>query len=124
MSRKPAGARGLTFDDVAEMGARLPGLAEELSYRTRGLKVKGKLVARLKEDGETLVIRTSFFDRDQLMHTEPKTFFLTDHYHDYPYVLVSLPRVRHAQMAELLEDAWRRVAPKRLIAELDASRAE
>ena len=120
MTRKARAARGLTFDEVCEIAERLPGMKEELSYQTRGLKVKGKLVVRLKEDGVTIVLRTSFLDREHLMQTEPKTFFLIDHYHDYPYVLVSLARVRRAQMEELLEDGWRRVAPKKLVAGWDA----
>jgi hypothetical protein len=114
-------ARGATFDVASELARAFPGVEESNSYGTRAIKVKGKLIARLKEDGRTLVIRTSFPDRDHLMQLEPKTFFLTDHYHDYPYVLVSLDRVRRAQLAELLHDAWRRVAPRKLVASHDAT---
>ncbi len=49
-------------------------------------------------------------------------FFSTPHYDGYPYVLVRLDVVDPTELAELLEDAWRLRAPKRLIAELDAAR--
>ncbi|MEA2270989.1 MAG: hypothetical protein QOC64_3599, partial [Solirubrobacteraceae bacterium] len=40
----------------------------------------------------------------------------------HPYVLVRLERVDPVELAELLEDAWRIRAPKRLIAAYDAAR--
>jgi hypothetical protein len=44
------------------------------------------------------------------------------HYHDYPAVLVRLAAIEEDELAEVLEDSWRRKAPKRLIAERDATR--
>ena len=46
-------------------------------------------------------------------------FFSTPHYDGYPYVLVRLDKVGPRQLAELLEDAWRIRAPKRVVAEYD-----
>jgi hypothetical protein len=43
-------------------------------------------------------------------------FYLTDHYRDYPAVLVRLPAVRPELLAELLADSWARKAPKALVA--------
>ena len=78
--------------------------------------MKGKLLTRLWEDGETLVVRTSFEDRDHLMLSEPNVFFITDHYKGYPAVLVRLAQVKPKQLMELFDDAWRRYAPPRLVA--------
>jgi hypothetical protein len=47
-------------------------------------------------------------------------FFLTPHYEGWPGVLVRLEAVDPAQLAELVEDAWRTQAPKRLIKAHDA----
>ncbi len=57
------------------------------------------------------------------MRAHPETFFITDHYRDYAWVLVRLRTVRRAHLADLLEDAWRAVAPKRLVDELGTDRA-
>ena len=75
---------------------------------------------RLKEDGETIVLRTPFVVRDHLMFTQPEIFFITDHYKDYPAVLVNLARVRKKQLKELLEATWREQATPKLIAQYDA----
>ena len=105
--------RGVSFPEVSELGKALPGVIESTSYGTPALKVDGKLLARLKEDGETLVLRMDFVNRDLLLRAEPDLFFLTDHYLNYPSILLRLKEVTRKRMAELLEDAWRLVAPRR-----------
>ena len=72
----------------------------------------------------TLAVRTDFFEREALIRAAPDTFFFTDHYRNYPWVLVRLGMVERAQLAEMLEDAWRRVAPKRLVRAFEAERAK
>lgn len=106
---------------IRELARHLPDVEEGTSYGTPALKVRGKLFARLKEDGETLVLRTDAFERTHLMHEDPRTFFITDHYREYPWVLVRLDTVSKEQLRALLEGAWRRVAPKKLAASYDAA---
>ena len=50
----------------------------------------------------------------------PGAFFVTDHYRGYPAVLVRLGVVAPAQLRALLEEAWRQVAPKRVVQAYDA----
>jgi hypothetical protein len=80
------------------------------------------MLARLREDGETLAVKCGEDERDFRMEADPATFFVTDHYRGYPIVLVQLNRVERADLRELLEVAWRRIAPKRLVAEYERHR--
>ena len=112
-SKKPK-PKGASFADVSKIGCRLPGVAESTSYGTPALKVAGKLFARLREDGETLVLRCDFVSRDFMLRAEPELFYLTDHYRDYPWILLKLPEVTTSRLTELLEDSWRLAAPPRL----------
>lgn len=106
----------MTWDDAVQLGLRLPGVEVSTSWSTPALKVGGKLMARLKEDGETLVlVRISFDQRELLMQVEPDVFFLTPHYQDYPSVLVRLPKAEPAMIEGLLEQIWREVAPRKLV---------
>jgi hypothetical protein len=116
---RPSPAK-VTYDTVRRLAADLPGVEEGTSYGTAALKVRGKLLARLREDGETLVLKMDFVNRDLLLDAEPDVFHVTDHYRDYPCVLIRLPRVRRDQMRDLLEDAWRRTAPKGMVRKYDA----
>ena len=40
------------------------------------------------------------------MKADPETFYITDHYLNYPYMLVRLSKVSREDLRELLEDAW------------------
>ncbi len=116
MTRAKRKKRGLTWTDVVAIGLALPGMEEGTSYGTPALKVAGKLAVRLKEDGETLVLRTDFDSRDLLLQADPACFFFTEHYRAYPMVLVRLAAAQREVIAPLLEEAWRQVAPKKLLA--------
>ncbi len=105
------------------IGLRLPAVEVGTSYGTPSLKVKRKFICRLRTDPDALVLRViDLGEREALLQGQPEAFFSTPHYDGYPAVLVRLEVVKLAELAELLEDAWRIQAPKRLIAEYDASR--
>jgi len=105
----------VTFDQIRELALKLPGVEDGTSYGTPALKVNGKLLARLKEDGISVVFRVNFDQRDLLMQTKPKIFFITDHYLGYPAVLMRLSTASARQAADIIEMAWRFVATKRLL---------
>jgi hypothetical protein len=104
---------------VRRLALALPGVEEGPSYGTPGFRVSGKFLARLWEDGETLVVKCGDEERDFRMQADPETFFITDHYRGYPTVLVRLRSVRLGDLRDVLEEAWRRNAPKRVVAEYD-----
>ena len=119
---RPSPGRGTTWDRFCKDAVRLPGVEPGTSYATPALHVRKKLLARLREDGETVAVRVDFLDRDVLLEADPAAFFLTDHYRPYPWILIRLAKVRHASALEVLERAWRKVAPRRLVASLTAPR--
>jgi hypothetical protein len=108
--------RGTTWRTVLEWAADLPGVEEGLCYGTPALYVRKRILARLREDGETVAIKVDFLDRDVLLEADPVAFFLTDHYRPYPMVVMRLAKARPAVARQLLEEAWRRAAPKSLVA--------
>jgi hypothetical protein len=95
----------LTFKDVRKIALSLDNVEESTSYGTPAFKINGKLVARLKEDGESLVVGTTFEEREEMMGAEPKTYYITDHYLKYPWVLVRLSRVHSDTLRDLLRRA-------------------
>jgi hypothetical protein len=109
-------SRGTTWERFCALAAELPGVERGTCYGTPALYVRKKFLARLKEDGDSVAIKVDFTDRDVLLEAEPKAFYLTDHYRPYPAVLMRLSQVRPAMAMELLEQAWRRAAPKSLSA--------
>ena len=109
-----------TWEDVLAIGASLPEVTESTWFRTPCLRVRKKSFCRMREDGETLVIRVvDEEDKVALIRMEPEVFFTTPHYDGYAYILVRLAQVDPARLRDLLEDAWRISAPKRLVAAHD-----
>lgn len=104
-----------SFQPVRQAARELPGLEEGTSYGTPALRVKGKLLARIWEDGHTLVVRVDLDSQDSMLRLQPKIFFLTDHYRGYPAILVRLGVISPKQLREVLLDSWRFVAPKTLV---------
>lgn len=104
---------GVTFETVRQLMLALPGVEEKTSWGMPSFNVRGKMLARLKEDGTSLALKCD--DRDPLLEAEPQTFYITDHYLNYPMVLVRLGKVRRQKLAELIELAWRMAASPKLI---------
>ena len=111
---------GVSFGQVLELAAKLPGAEEGLCYGTPGIRVKGKFLLRLRDDGESVAIKIPMDDREVLLQADPKVFYITDHYRGFPAILFRLTEIRWDQLADLLELGWRFVAPKRLNATFDA----
>jgi hypothetical protein len=97
----------VTFEGVRKIALSLNKVEEGTSYGTAAFKAGGKLFARLKEDNESLVVRTTFEERDEMMADDPETYYITDHYLKYPWVLVRLPKVHPDAMRDLLKRACR-----------------
>jgi len=112
----------VTFAQVQLAARAFPGIEPSTSYGTPALKVKGKLLARLHQSGECLVLRSGLLDREILIQSDPQVFFVTAHYQDHPWVLVRFSAVDAAALPELIERAWREVAPQALVSRYDAER--
>lgn len=113
--RKGKASPAVTFETVRQLALALPGAEESTSYGTPAFKVKKKLFVRFHQDGESLVVPVDLADRELLMTEQPETFYITDHYLNYPYVLVRLSTIRADQISDVLRLAWRRVAPKSIV---------
>jgi len=113
---------GVSFEQVRTIALGFPGVEDGTSYGTPALKVRGKLLARVHQSIDCLVLRADLLDRHILMQSAPSIFFITDHYRDYPWVLMRFSAVGARDLPNLIERAWRLVAPKTLVKNYDAGR--
>jgi hypothetical protein len=112
----------IDWPQVVAIAQRFPEVEEGIAFGTPALRVRGKFLCRLRTDPDALVIRVlDLADAEALLLGQPDVFFSTPHYDGWPYVLVRLEAIAPAQLEELIEDAWRLRAPKRLIAAYDAT---
>ncbi len=103
-----------SFDTARAIALGLSGVEEGASYGTPAFRVRGKMFARFHQDGESLVVRADFEAREALLRANPKAFYLTEHYRAYPWVLLRLAAISRSDLSDVLEEAWRRCAPRTL----------
>jgi hypothetical protein len=103
--------KNVTFDIVREIGLALPDVEDGTMYGSPALKVRGKLLACLaihkSAEPDSLGVRIDFEHRAGLLAEAPETYYLTDHYRNYPVVLVRLSRIGIDQLRDLLSASWR-----------------
>ena len=97
---------------MRDIAQQLTGAEEGTSYGTPAFKVAKKLFVRFHQSGESIVISMEIDAREALMKTNPDTFYITDHYLKYPWVLVRLSAVNRNDLEKIVEESWRRNAPK------------
>lgn len=113
-------ALSAAYERYLRIALKLPGTEVSVSYGTPSVKVKDKVLSRLRSEAEgALAIRCDFIDREMLLQTDPDAFFITEHYRNYPMILVRLDKVRGDALPDLVERAWRLQAPKKLVEEFD-----
>ncbi|MEO6231949.1 MAG: MmcQ/YjbR family DNA-binding protein [Ferruginibacter sp.] len=101
------------WEKVSSMVDGLPGVYEKLCYDTPAFYVGKKLFVRLKEDGTTIVVYNN--ERDNWIAKDADVFFITDHYINYPLMLVNLQNVSATDLKELLINSWQLRAAKSLL---------
>jgi hypothetical protein len=106
-----------TFEDVRKIGLTLPDVEDATAYGSPALKVRGSLLAciainKSAEPG-SLAVRIDFDQRDALLAEAPETYYVTDHYINYPCVLVRLSRIGADPLRDLLGAAWRFVTTQK-----------
>jgi hypothetical protein len=96
----------ITFETVRRIGIALPGVEDATAYGMPALKIRGKLLATLPAnrsvEPNSIVVRVSREQRDELLATDPQVYYLTEHYEEYDYVLVRLPRIGSEALKGLL----------------------
>ena len=113
----------ITEDDVRRVALSLPATTEKPSYGTPGFRVKDKLFARIREEGDVLVVWVEDVgEKEALIASEPKKFFTIPHYDGHPMVLVRFKAVGVKELRELLTESWRLRAPKGLVTKFDAEK--
>ena len=109
-------SKTLDFEVVRAIAMRLPDVEESTIHGASSLKVRGKLLTcpalHRSAEPNTLAVRIRIDQRAELMAAEPDVYYVTDHYLNYPTVLVRLTRIHRDSLRDLLSMAWQFVVSK------------
>jgi hypothetical protein len=101
----------INFNTVRGIGLALPGVEDGTMHGKLALKAHGKLLACVpthrSAEPDSLVVKVDFDDRAELLAAAPDVYYVTEHYAEYPSVLVRLSRVDADALRDLLGMAYR-----------------
>ena len=104
----------VTFDTVRKIALQFPGLEASTSYGAPSWKIDGQMVAckaiNKSAEPNSLAVRIDFDQRDALIAEAPDTYYITDHYVNYPSVLVRLSQINDDVLRDLLGAALKFVS--------------
>jgi hypothetical protein len=111
------------FDDVRRIAMALPEAEERVTWDVDiTFRVRDKIFAMGGPDGSHASIKASIDRQAELVDLDPETFGPSAYVGRFGWVSVDLARVDPMLLEDLLREAWRRTAPKKLAATLDGRR--
>jgi hypothetical protein len=113
-------AMAMRWRAVCRLAEGLPEVQAGRTFGAKALRVRGSIVARLRDDKRSVLLKVDPAARAGLCAARPATFSVTPDSENYAMVAVSLANVEPAELRELLLGSWRRSAPASLVAEYDA----
>ena len=105
--------RRITPALVRRLALALPETIESSHLSRPDFRVRNKIFATLPPDGQTVVLRLAPANVDALISADPTAFW-----NEWRgrWLGIRLDRVALPVLRDLIADAWRTVAPKRLVA--------
>jgi hypothetical protein len=95
----------------------MPEVEERETWGEPTFRVKDRIFAMGSLDGEYVSLKASLDDQSGLVEMDPKTFAPSAYTGRYGWVRVRLAGVGKDLAQRLMTNAWRRTAPRRLVAD-------
>jgi hypothetical protein len=110
-NEKKTRRRPLTFADVRDIALSMPEVTETTSWGMPTFKAGKTTFAvepypRADVVPNSLGVPMSFEQRAKLLASRPDVYYLTDHWANYPGVLLRLSSIGRAELREILSAAW------------------
>ena len=113
----------MTFEDLSALLLSWDLVEPSTHYGTPSFKVRGKMLTRLKEDGDSIVIKgVPAEERAMLCDADPDLYYFTDHYRNYPMLLMRLSRADPETVTATLMRTYRELLPKKRSSAIDSLR--
>jgi hypothetical protein len=109
----------VTFQQFRRMCLALPEAEERETWGEATFRVRDRIFAMGSEEGKFVSVKASLDDQAGLVAMEPKTFAPSAYTGRYGWVRVRLAGVGKDLAQQIVTNAWKRTAPRRLVAELE-----
>jgi len=109
----------ITSDELRLIALSLPEALERETWGESTFRAGEKIFVMLSTEGDRASVKASVEDQVALVAREPGTFSVAAYVGRFGWITVQLASVDPEEMRELIVDAWRRTAPKRLVTAYD-----
>jgi hypothetical protein len=97
----------------------LPEAEERETWGQATFRVRNKMFVIMNADGRRGTVKATREEQQAVLAENPRTFFYPAYVGGHGWIGVVVARVRGEEMRELVTEAWRMTAPKRLVASFD-----
>ena len=104
---------------VKKLALSLPETEERLTWEEPTFRVRNKIFVMFSDRERELWVKSDFDEQRALTQTDPETFFVPPYVGPSGWVGVRIRTVDRDELSELVTEAWRLTAPKRLVSAFD-----
>ncbi len=112
---------GVDGDGARRLALSFPEAVEKETWGHPTFRVREKMFMAMSSDGTSASVKATRDAQAALVGSEPETFSVPAYVGQHGWVGIALERVDDEELAELVEDAWRLTAPKRVVRAFDAA---
>jgi hypothetical protein len=104
---------------VRRMALALPDAVEQETWGTPTFRVRRKIFVMFSDEQREAWVRSTHDEQRALTQMNPETFFVPPYVGPSGWIGVRFGTVDRDEMRELITEAWRMTAPKRLVDAFD-----
>lgn len=104
---------------VRKVALSLPESEERETWETATFRVRDRIFVMFAENEREAWVKSTSDEQTALVAMYPDTFFVPPYVGPSGWLGVRIATVDRAEMTELVTEAWRLTAPKRLVAAFD-----
>ncbi len=114
-----------TYRDFLTAGLALPSVEERVTWGTsHTLRIGDRMFALGAPDSVHVTVKASREEQAELVADDPETFSVAPYVGRFGWVRIALERIDPGELRELLVEAWRATAPKKLLRAFDEEHGE
>jgi hypothetical protein len=108
---------------VRSFALSLPEAEERETWETATFRVRNKIYVMFDEKERHLWVKSTHDEQKALITMDPEAYFFPSYVGSKGWVGVVVSKADRGEVEELITEAWRMTAPKRLVAAFDEASA-
>src|ERR1041385_457670 len=93
----------ITRKESWKIALAIPGTEEVLWFNKPAVFLHGQFLTKVHDKEEAMTFRLSSMEmRDMMLEAEPRLFYITDHYRNFPFILARLSALTPKLLKELV----------------------